>query len=97
MDFEKAVAAFQRKKNARVAADEKREAYRVMLKEYNALKYGPAVGGVRKEREITQELIERKAEEKRAVAIDTLADSLVSFVDLALPPEMPAPKKGKRK
>lgn len=97
MDFDKAVAAFTRKKNARVAADDKREAYRAMLKEYNALKYGPTVGGVRKEREITQELIEKKAEEKRAVAIDTLADSLADFVDIALPPEMPAPKKGKRK
>ena len=99
MDFDKAVAAFQRKKNARVAADQKREAYKAVLKDYQGLKYAPAVGGVRKEREITQELIERKAEEKKAVEIDTIADSLVDFVDITLPPEPPkvAPKKGKRK
>lgn len=99
MDFEQAVAAFARKKKSQNLADQKREAYRGMLKEYNALKYGPAVGGVRKEREITQELIEKKAEEKKAVEIDTIADSLIGFVDIGLPPESPkvAPKKGERK
>lgn len=95
MDFDKAVAAFQRKKKGQNMADQKREAYREMLKDYQALKYAPAVGGVRKEREITQELIEKKAEEKKAVQIDTLADSLIGFVDIDLPPE--PTKKGKRK
>lgn len=84
MDFEKAVAAFQRKKKGQNLADKKREAYRAMLADYQTLKYAPAVGGVRKEREITQELIEKKAEEKKAVEIDTIADSLIDFVDIEI-------------
>lgn len=84
MDFDKVVAAFQRKKKGQNLADQKREAYRAMLKDYQTLKYGSAVGGVRKEREITQDLIEKKAEEKKAVEIDTIADNLIDFVDIEI-------------
>ena len=97
MDFDTVVAAFTRKKNARTMADQKRETYLAMLKDYNALKYAPTVGGVRKEREITEELIEKKAEAKKSLEIDTITDSLIGFVDIDLPPERPEPKKGKRK
>lgn len=82
MDFDKAVAAFQRKKKGQDMANQKREAYRALLKDYNAMKYGPAVGGVRKEREITQEVIDRKIKAKKEVQIDTMADNLADFVDL---------------
>jgi methionine synthase II (cobalamin-independent) len=58
------------------------------------MKYSPPSGGERREREITQEVIEKRAEEKKAVDIDVLTDSLVGFVDLDLPP---VAKKGKRK
>ena len=106
MDFDKAVAAFQRKKKGQNLADQKREAYRAMLADYQTLKYAPAVGGVRKEREITQELIEKKAEEKKEMEIDTIADSLIDFVDIEIGAVtaagdidfgVGAPKKEKRK
>lgn len=106
MDFDKAVAAFQRKKKGQDMAAEKREAYRAVLKDYAALKYAPTVGGVRKEREITQELIEKKAEEKKSLEIDAIADSLIGFVDIEIGAitaggdvdlGIGAPKKGTRK
>lgn len=106
MEFDKVVEAFQRKKNARSLAAQKREAYLAMLKDYTALKYVPAAGGGRKEREITQELIEKKAEEKKEVEIDTIANSLIDFVDIDLGSVGPGgdidfaigePTKGKRK
>jgi hypothetical protein len=96
MDFDKAVAAFQRKKRSQDLATVKREQYRTMLKEYTSMKYSPAVNGVRREREITQEVIEKRAEEKKAVEIDTVADGLIGFVDIDID-FTPTPKGRKRK
>lgn len=95
MDFDQTVAAFQRKKKSQDTAAAKREQYRTLLKEYNAMKYAPAVAGQRREREITQEVIDKRAEEKKAVQIDTITESLVGFVDLDL--GLDQPTKGKRK
>lgn len=106
MDFDKAVAAFQRKKNPRAEAEQRRQNYLAMLKDYSALKYGATVKGVRVEREITQELIEKKAEEKKSLEVDTIANSLIDFVDIEIGAVnaagdidfgMGEPKKGKRK
>ena len=83
MDFEKAVAAFTRKKRGQNLADEKREAYRKMVKEYTDLKYAPAAGGVRKEREITQERIEKRAKDKKEVSLEA-ADDLAAFFEIDL-------------
>lgn len=69
-DFEKAVAAFQKKKNPRTEREAKREAYKKVLKEYVKLKYGFNAPGVRVERPITQERIERAEAAKTAVVED---------------------------
>lgn len=82
MDFDKKVAAFTRKKKGQDMASAKREAYRAMLKEYQELKYAPTAGSGRREREVTQELIDKRVEEKKAVQVDTVANSLIDFVDL---------------
>ena len=103
MDFDKAVAAFTRKKKGQNLADEKREAYRKMVNEYTSLKYGQVVNGNRREREITQELIERREEKAKAASVD-IADDLASFIDLDLGApkgngvdlEMGKPKKGRK-
>ncbi len=80
-DFEQKVAAFQRaqrrKNNAR---DDSRQRYVEVLKDYQALKYGPVKDGVRQVKEITQERIERQIEAKKPVNIDV--NSLLDFVDL---------------
>lgn len=83
MDFEKAVAAFTRKKKGQNLADDKREAYRKVVKEYTEMKYAPAVGGVRKEMPITQERIEKRAQEKKETSIE-VADDLAAFFDIDL-------------
>lgn len=70
MDFEQAVEAFKRKKNPRVLADEKREAYKKMLKDYTKLKYGYNKAGERVERPITEERIARAEEAKTRVVED---------------------------
>lgn len=95
MDFDQTVAAFQRKKKSQDIGARKREEYLAMLKDYNSMKYAPAVAGQRREREITQEVIDKRAEEKKAVQIDTITESLIGFVDLDL--GLDQPKKGKRK
>lgn len=101
MDFEKAVAAFTRKKKSQDLASMKREAYRAMLKDYQSMKYTPASGGVRREREVTQEMIDKRVEEKKAVQVDTVTSSLMDFVDLdigaVLAPPAPSNRGGKRK
>lgn len=77
MDFEQAVQAFKQKKNARTAQEEKREAYKKMVKEYTKLKYGYNKAGERVERPITQERIDRREEAKNRVipdATEGLAD-----------------------
>jgi hypothetical protein len=84
-DFDKAVAAFTKKKKSQDVATLKRDAYRKLLKEYNEMKYGPAVGGVRKERQITQELIDRREADKKLVSkenIDDLVSSLTDFINI---------------
>lgn len=83
MDFDKAVAAFTKKKQGQNNADEKRAAYKAMLKEYNTLKFSKAVGGVRKEREITQEVIEKAAQDKEETSVE-LADDLAQYFDIDL-------------
>lgn len=91
MDFDAAVAAFTRKKQAQTRGDEKRVAYVAVLKEYNELKYAPAVNGVRKEREITQELIDKKKEQKREMEkisnVDDVTADLVGFIDIDFTPK----------
>lgn len=84
-DFDKTVAAFTKKKKAQDVATLKRDAYRKLLKEYNEMKYGPAVGGVRKEREITQEMIEKREADKKLVSkenIDDLVAGLTDFINI---------------
>lgn len=87
MDFERAVAAFQRKRKGRDLHDAKREAYRAMLKEYEQMKYAN-VGGKRVERQITQEKIDRREKEKQEEKV-ILADTeeLLKFVDIKLETE----------
>lgn len=80
MDFEQAVKAFQAKKNARVIAEEKREAYKKMVKDFNKLKYAPSgKPGERVERQITEERIKRHEEAKTRVTPD-VTDDLLAFV-----------------
>lgn len=84
-DFDKAVAAFTKKKKAADVASLKRDAYRKLLKEYNEMKYGPAVGGVRKERQITQEVIDKREADKKLVSkenIDDLVAGLTDFINI---------------
>lgn len=69
-DFEKAVEAFQKKKNPRTEREAKREAYKKVVKEYVKLKYGFNAAGARVERPITQERIERAEAAKTAVVPD---------------------------
>lgn len=100
MDFDAKVAAFTRKKKSQNLADLKRDAYRTMLKEYQALKYAPG----RKEVEITQERIEKAAQDKAETKVET-ADDLAQYLEIDLDIgvdgdiEMgePAAKKGKGK
>lgn len=83
-DFEAAVAAFTRKKKAQNLADAKRDAYRTMLKEYQSLKYsGAVVNGARKEVEITQERIEKAAQDKQETKVE-MADELAQYLDLEI-------------
>lgn len=103
MDFEAKVAAFTRKKKSQNLADLKRDAYRTMLKEYQALKYsGAVVDGARKEVEITQERIEKAAKDKAETKVET-ADDLAQYLEIDLEIgvggdlDMGEPKKGKRK
>jgi hypothetical protein len=95
MDFDKAVAAFQRKMKGQDLATVKREQYRAMIKDYTSLKYAPAVNGERREREITQEMTDKRDEDRKAADLDVLTDSLIGFVDIELPPAQP--RKGNRK
>lgn len=96
MDFDAKVAAFTRKKKGQNMADLKRDAYRTMLKDYQALKYGPG----RKEVEITQERIEKVAQDKAETKVE-MADDLAQYLDLEIGVDgdldMGEPKKGKRK
>lgn len=100
MDFDAAVAAFTRKKKAQNLADLKRDAYRTMLKEYQSLKYSTG----RKEVEITQERIEKAAQDKAETKVET-ADELAQYLDIDLEIGVdgdldmgaPAPKKGNAK
>lgn len=80
-DFENAVAAFQKKKNPRTEAEAKREAYKKMVKEYTKLKYGFNASGVRVERKISQERIERAEAAKTAVIPDASVDLADFFKD----------------
>lgn len=105
-EFEQKVAAFQkaqrRKNNAR---DEDRQRYIQVLKDYQALKYGPVKDGVRQVKEVTQERIERQIEAKKPVHVDV--NSLLDFVDLDIGAPTPTgvdlkvgepkAKRGKRK
>lgn len=78
MDFEQAVKAFKQKKNARTQQEEKREAYKKMIKEFTKLKYGYNKAGERVERPITQERIERREESKNRVIPDA-SEGLADF------------------
>jgi len=78
MSFEQAVEAFKRKKNARTVAEEKREAYKKMVKDYTKLKYGQNKAGERVERPITQERIER-AEAAKTRVIPDASEGLADF------------------
>lgn len=96
MDFDAAVAAFTRKKKSQNMADMKRDAYRSMLKDYTALKYsGQVVNGARKEVEITQERIEKAAQDKAETKVET-ADDLAQYLEIDIPLADDEPK-GKRK
>ena len=88
MDFDKAVAAFQKRKRSQDVAAEKRKAYVGVLEEYQSLKFGKVVGGVREVKEITQDRIDKLETDKRETSVD-IADSLASFVDI----EIKAPPK----
>jgi hypothetical protein len=80
MDFEAAVKAFQAKKNPRAAAEEKREAYKKLVKDFNKLKYAPSKHpGERVERPITDERIQRHEAAKNRVVPDVTND-LLDFV-----------------
>lgn len=81
MDFDKAVAAFQRKNRASNMADQKRETYRAMIREYTSMKYAPAKDGVRKKREVTQDKIDRRAKEKAESSVDQIVD-IAKFIDI---------------
>lgn len=102
MEFDQKVAAFQR--NQRRRADDGKERYRQVLKDYQTLKYGPVKDGVRQVKEVTQERIERQIEAKKPVEVDV--DSLLAFVDLDIGApsttgevdmKVGEPKKGKAK
>jgi hypothetical protein len=77
-DFEKAVEAFQKKKNPRTEREEKREAYKKMVKEYTKLKYGYNNTGERVERPITEKRI-AIAEAAKTRVIPDAADGLADF------------------
>lgn len=79
MDFDAKVAAFTRKKKGQNLADQKREAYRTMLKEYQSLKYSTG----RKEVEITQERIEKAAKDKAETKVE-MADDLAQYLEIDL-------------
>lgn len=96
MDFEAAVAAFTRKKKSQNLSDLKRDAYRTMLKEYQAVKYsGQVVNGARKEVEVTQERIDKAAQDKAETKVE-MADDLAQYLEIDIPVADEEPK-GKRK
>lgn len=76
MDFEQAVQAFKRKKNSRTLQEEKREAYKKMVKDFTKLKYGHNKAGERVERPVTEERIKRHEEAKNRVVPDLTGDLL---------------------
>lgn len=82
MNFEQAVEAFKNKKNARTAAEEKRQKYLAMLKDFNKLRYGTNKAGEKVQREITQERIERAEEAKNRVIPDASVDLLDFIKDI---------------
>lgn len=90
MSFEQRAAEFIRKRRQADVASLKREQYREMLKDYNEMKYAPAVGGKRVEREITEEAIERQVRRKetkqaeKAAKLSTDVSDVVDFVDVDL-------------
>lgn len=93
MDFEKAAAAFMRKKKSQDMVSQKREAYQSMLKEFEAMKYDRPIGGVRKERPITQDKIDAIQTEKKERSSFDVVDSLAGFVDIQV--NVPTPKNRK--
>lgn len=83
MNHDQAVAAFQRKKKGQDMATLKREAYRKVIAEFCEMKFGTLVNGERKKREITQEMIERREQDKKDTAVE-VADDLAKFLDIDL-------------
>lgn len=77
-DFDKAVEAFQKKKNPRTQAEAKREAYKKMVKEYTKLKYGFNKAGERVERPITEKRI-ATAEAAKTRVIADVSEGLADF------------------
>lgn len=93
MDFDQIVAAFQKRKYGQDKAAEKRNAYIAVLKDYESLKFGKAVNGVRQVKEITQERVDKMETEKRETSVD-FADTLAGFVDIELKAAPKKPAKG---
>lgn len=89
MDFDKIVAAFQKRKRGQDMAEQKRQAYLEVLEDYQKLKFGKVVDGVRQEKPITQDRIDKMQAEKRDTSVD-IADTLADFVDIEV--KMPAKK-----
>ena len=79
MSFEQAVEAFKRKKNARAIHEERRDAYKKMVKDFTALKYTRSKSGETIERAVTSDRIERREQTKNQVIPD-LSDELLDFV-----------------
>jgi hypothetical protein len=90
VSFDKRAADFIRKRRQGDIASLKREQYLAMLKDYNEMKYAPAKGGQRAEREITEEAIERQerrkeaAKARKAEKLSADPGDILDFVDLDL-------------
>jgi CO dehydrogenase/acetyl-CoA synthase beta subunit len=82
MSFETAALQFIRKRRGQDIASERRERYLEMLKEYDKIKYGPTVNGVRVEREVNEESIQLNERRKKAAAAKKAAKQSVEIPDL---------------